>query len=70
MSMPDYDTVKVEKADRIAWVMLNRPEKRNAMSPELHFEMVDVLTRLDVDDEIEILVLTGAGETFSAGMDL
>ena len=51
MSMPDYDTVKVEKADRIAWVMLNRPEKRNAMSPELHFEMVDVLTRLDVDDD-------------------
>ncbi len=70
MSMPAYNTVEIEKADRIAWVRLNRPEKRNAMSPELHSEMVDALSRLDVDEEIEVLVLTGAGEAFSAGMDL
>ena len=70
MSVPAYNTVEIEKADRIAWVRLNRPEKRNAMSPELHFEMVDALSRLDVDDEIEVLVLTGAGEAFSAGIDL
>ena len=70
MPEPIYNTVTVEKVDRIAWVTLNRPEKRNALSPELHFEMVDVLTRLDVDDEIEVLVLTGAGEAFSAGIDL
>lgn len=70
MSMPEYNTVEIDKAVRIAWVSLNRPEKRSAMSPELHFEMVDVLTRLDLDDEVEVLVLTGEGEAFSAGMDL
>lgn len=65
-----YQTVKVEKEDGIAWVTLNRPEKRNAMNPQLCFDMVDVLTELDTDDEIEVLVLTGSGEAFSAGMDL
>ncbi len=70
MSEPSYETVLVEKQDGIAWVTLNRPEKRNAMSPQVCFDMVDVLTRLDTDPETQILVLTGAGEAFSAGMDL
>ena len=70
MSEPSYETVLVDKQDGIAWVTLNRPEKRNAMSPQVCFDMVDVLTRLDTDPEVQILVLTGAGEAFSAGMDL
>jgi trans-feruloyl-CoA hydratase/vanillin synthase len=40
------------------------------MSPQLCFDMVDVLTRLDTDADVKVLVLTGAGEAFSAGMDL
>ena len=70
MTEPTYETVLVDKKDGIAWVTLNRPEKRNAMNPQLCFDMVDVLTRLDTDPEIEVLVLTGSGEAFSAGMDL
>ncbi len=70
MSEPSYETVLVEKEDGITWVTLNRPEKRNAMSPQVCFDMVDVLTRLDTDPETQVLVLTGAGEAFSAGMDL
>jgi len=65
-----YENVLVEIADGVAWVTLNRPEKRNAMSPGLCYDMVDVLSRLDVDDSVRVLVLTGAGEAFSAGMDL
>ncbi len=45
--MKTYNTVKIEKEGGITWVILNRPEKRNCMSPELHFEMVDVLTELE-----------------------
>ena len=70
MSEPTYETVLVEKEDGITWVTLNRPEKKNAMSPQVCFDMVDVLTRLDTDPETQVLVLTGAGEAFSAGMDL
>ena len=65
-----YQTVKVEREEGIAWVTLNRPEKRNAMSPQLHFEMVDVLTELESDTSTSVLVLTGAGEAWCAGQDL
>jgi trans-feruloyl-CoA hydratase/vanillin synthase len=65
---PGGTNVKVK--DRIAWVFLNRPEKRNAMSPALNREMIEVLDALEIDDRCEVLVLTGAGEAFSAGMDL
>jgi trans-feruloyl-CoA hydratase/vanillin synthase len=62
--------VKVEVDAGIAWVELNRPEKRNAMNPTLNAEMVDVLLALDSADECGVLVLTGAGDAWSAGMDL
>ncbi len=66
----DYKNVKVEFDDGIAWVILNRPNKRNAMSPDLNREMVEVLRRLEVDERCGVLILTGSGEAFSAGMDL
>jgi feruloyl-CoA hydratase/lyase len=65
-----WETVRVELDEGIAWVELNRPEKRNAMNPTLNREMVDVLLALDEDDDCGVVVLTGAGEAFSAGMDL
>jgi len=45
-----WTTVKVEIDAGIAWVELNRPEKRNAMNPTLNAEMVEVLLALDADD--------------------
>jgi trans-feruloyl-CoA hydratase/vanillin synthase len=65
-----WTTVTVEVAEGIAWVELDRPEKRNAMNPTLNSEMIEVLEALDADDDCGVLVLTGAGESFSAGMDL
>src|SRR5215469_16452959 len=65
-----YDFVKVRVRDGIAWTALNRPEKRNAMSPPLHYEMDDALARLEVDDEVKVVVVTGEGGNFSAGQDL
>jgi trans-feruloyl-CoA hydratase/vanillin synthase len=65
-----WKTVRVEIEDGIAWVTLDRPEKRNAMSPTLNSEMCDVLQSLELDPEAQVLVLTGAGESWSAGMDL
>jgi feruloyl-CoA hydratase/lyase len=70
LSYDRFTTVKIEFEDGIAWVILNRPEKRNAMNPALNREMMDVLDQLEVDDRCKILVLTGAGESFSAGMDI
>jgi enoyl-CoA hydratase/carnithine racemase len=62
--------VLYEKRDRIAWVTMNRPEARNAVSPELHRAMIAVWADFEADDEVDVAVLTGAGEAFCAGADL
>jgi trans-feruloyl-CoA hydratase/vanillin synthase len=69
-SKQNYETVLVDKEDGITWVTLNRPEKRNAMSPQMHLEMNDLLDELAYDPETKVLVLTGAGNAFSAGQDI
>lgn len=65
-----WQTVKVDVENGIGWITLNRPDKRNAMSPTLNREMIDVLETLELDDDAQVIVLTGAGEAWSAGMDL
>ncbi|MAM68713.1 MAG: p-hydroxycinnamoyl CoA hydratase/lyase, partial [Rhodospirillaceae bacterium] len=67
----DLTCVKVEIDDEgIAWVTFNRPEKRNAMNPTLHYEMEEVLMALETDPAAKVIVITGAGNSWSAGMDL
>ena len=66
----EHDTVAFEVADRIAWVKFNRPEKRNCMSPKLNRRMMEVLDELEFRDDVGVLVLTGEGTAWSAGMDL
>ncbi len=63
-------TVQLDFEDGIAWVAMNRPDKKNAISVEMAQEMVDVFDSLEVDERCAVVVLTGAGESFSAGMDL
>ena len=70
MAIRKYETVRIEKQDGITWLIMNRPEKRNAMSPQLHIEMDEALTELAVDPDTQVLVLTGAGEAFCAGQDI
>ena len=67
---PWGNTVLVEFEDGIAWVTMNRPTKRNAMNPAMNDEMIAVLDALEADPRCRVLVLTGAGESFSSGMDL
>ena len=68
--MATYQTLLVDNKDGITTITLNRPEKRNAMSPQLHREMYDCLTDLKYDKETRVIVITGAGESFCAGQDL
>ena len=67
---PWGENVLVDFDDGIAWVTLNRPEKRNAMSPALNEEMAAVVEALTTDERCGVFVLTGAEQSFSAGMDL
>src|ERR1700761_3201309 len=64
------DVVAYEVENRIAWLKFNRPEKRNAMSPPLNRAMFKALEELEFRDDVGVLVLTGEGAAWSAGMDL
>ncbi|KQY29990.1 p-hydroxycinnamoyl CoA hydratase/lyase [Caulobacter sp. Root1455] len=64
------DTATFTVEDRIAWVKFNRPEKRNCMSPRLNQRMGEILDELEFRDDVGVLVLTGEGQAWSAGMDL
>jgi trans-feruloyl-CoA hydratase/vanillin synthase len=67
----ELSCVKWEIDDEgIAWITYNRPEKRNAMSPALHYDMVEAIAELENEDDAKVLVITGSGDAWSAGMDL
>jgi len=51
-------------------VIFNRPEKRNAMSPTFHREMMEIMTLLETDPDTKLVILTGEGTAYSAGQDL
>jgi trans-feruloyl-CoA hydratase/vanillin synthase len=63
-------TVAYDVVDNVAWVRFNRPDKRNCMSPKLNRQMMRVLDELEFRDDVGVLVLTGEGTAWSAGMDL
>jgi enoyl-CoA hydratase/carnithine racemase len=65
-----YEFLTFERYGEIAVVVLNRPEKRNALSAALRTEIADLLSFLDKEESTRVVVLTGAGSVFCAGFDL
>jgi enoyl-CoA hydratase/carnithine racemase len=66
-----YRNILTERVDKIAVITMNRPEKLNALSYELACEIDEELTKLESDDEVRVVILTGAGpRAFSAGGDI
>ncbi len=72
--MPDsFENLALDRVGtdgRVGRITLNRPEKMNALSQELLFELNDVLHDLEADDSVRVIILRGAGRCFSAGYDL
>jgi feruloyl-CoA hydratase/lyase len=66
----EQDTVSLTITEKIAWLKFNRPEKRNCMNPKLNRQMLKVLDELEFRTDIGVLVLSGEGSAWSAGMDL
>jgi len=66
-----YETILVERRDRVAIITINRPEKRNALNIQTRAEGAAVLDELRADDSVRVAVLTGAGDkAFIAGADI
>ncbi|MDU8457469.1 crotonase/enoyl-CoA hydratase family protein [Pseudomonas syringae group sp. J254-4] len=68
--MTDYQSFRVELADSIAHVQINRPEKLNAMSEAFWTEIIGIFDWIERNDEVRVVVLSGAGKHFSSGIDL
>ncbi|MCK9237370.1 MAG: crotonase/enoyl-CoA hydratase family protein [Thiopseudomonas sp.] len=68
--MRDYKAFLVELKDSVAHVQINRPAKLNAMAAEFWQEIGDIFAWVDATPEVRVVVLTGAGQHFSAGIDL
>jgi trans-feruloyl-CoA hydratase/vanillin synthase len=68
--MAERPLIRYENKDGIVTLTIDRPEKRNAMNPTMHRQMHEALSKLRFDPEVRVLVITGVGDTFSAGQDL
>jgi enoyl-CoA hydratase/carnithine racemase len=66
----EYDQIRYRVADRVLTLTIDRAEHRNTVTYRVLDEMLDALTRADGDDDVRAVVVTGAGEWFSAGTDL
>src|ERR1700729_3812453 len=64
------DAVTVEYGDGVIEITINRPEARNALNGAVRTGITEALAELDARDDLAIGILTGAGGTFCAGMDL
>src|SRR3546814_17281842 len=63
-------TVTERSADGVSWIILNRPDRLNAVTPELYDALAPIVERVAIDPDVRCVVLTGAGRAFCAGRDL
>jgi enoyl-CoA hydratase/carnithine racemase len=68
--MTEYEQIAYVVADGVLTVTLSRPEKLNAFTPTMMTELVDAFDRADADDDVRVVIVTGAGRAFCAGADL
>ncbi len=65
-----YNTLTIDTQDHIMTLTLNRPDALNAFTVEMADELIDVINKSSEDDDIRVIVVTGSGRAFCAGMDL
>lgn len=66
----NYQTLGYEISDRILTLTLNRPERMNAFTARMADELIDAFDAADANDDIKVVIVTGAGRAFCAGSDL
>ncbi|MFM9701251.1 enoyl-CoA hydratase-related protein, partial [Streptomyces europaeiscabiei] len=65
-----YETVLYDVTDRICTITLNRPDKLNAWTRQMHVDLKDAMHTAGADPEVRVIILTGAGRGFCAGADM
>ncbi len=70
MNQPTFETVRYEVRDRKAYLILNRPERLNAINTQLSLDVAGAVEAANADDGVHVIVVKGAGRAFCAGYDL
>ena len=65
-----YKTILIEKKNRLAILTFNRPEKLNAVDVQVKREVSQALSELEADNDVRVVIMTGAGRAFSSGHDM
>ncbi len=68
--MPEFETIRYEVRDSVAWITLARPERRNAMNRKMFVELAEAAEQASDDERVRGIVLSGEGSSFCAGLDL
>jgi enoyl-CoA hydratase/carnithine racemase len=66
----EFETIRCEKSDNVATIILNRPQNMNTFNLLMFNELASILEEVALDDEIRVVILTGEGRAFSAGADI
>jgi enoyl-CoA hydratase/carnithine racemase len=66
----EFEQIRYEVADSVLTITMNRPDRLNAWTPTMLTELLDALDRSDADDDVRVVIVTGAGRGFCAGADL
>jgi len=67
---PTYETLLYEIENRVLTITLNRPDRLNAFNPQMAKDLLDALDHADADDDVRVIIFTGAGRAYCAGADL
>jgi enoyl-CoA hydratase/carnithine racemase len=70
MATPTFETIKLEVEDGVATLTLNRPDKLNAFNTQMMLDMIAAFDFTDAEDDVKVVIVTGAGRGFCAGADL
>jgi enoyl-CoA hydratase/carnithine racemase len=68
--MPAFETIKLEIANGVATLTLNRPDRMNAFTPQMALDMIAAFDETDANDDVRVVIVTGEGRAFCAGADL
>ena len=70
VALMEYTQIIYEVDDNVATITLNRPDKLNAFTGTMMYELIDAFDQVDADDDVRAVIVTGAGRGFCAGADL
>jgi enoyl-CoA hydratase/carnithine racemase len=70
MSVPEFETITLEIANKVSVLTLNRPDKMNAFTGQMMLDVCAAFDHTDANDDVSVIIITGAGRAFCAGADL